>query len=76
MPTDDREGFHTFAAFREAHGLTTTFDCSECRIDEALAYIKRAFTTERICELRQDISQHLAFAPLLKSTMPCKKAAN
>ncbi len=30
---------------------------------------ERAFLTEGIRELRQNISQHLAFAPLLKSTM-------
>ena len=69
MPIDNRENFHTFTAFRKAHGLTTAFGRGKRHIDEALAFIKRDFITESIRELRQNISQHLAFASLLKSTM-------
>lgn len=64
LPIDNREHLHTCAAFREAHGLTTPFGCSTRRLDEAFAFIKGAFITER-----QHISQSLAFAPLVKSTM-------
>src|SRR5512139_2953618 len=69
VPIDNRQNLHTFSAFREAHGLTTPLGRSKRGIDEALAFIKRAFITESIRELRHNISQYLAFAPLLKSTM-------
>jgi hypothetical protein len=36
---------------------------------QGLDYIDRPVLAQRIGELRQNLSQHLAFAPLLKPTM-------
>jgi len=69
MAIHNREDLHAFAAFGQPHGLPAALGRGKRGIDEALAFINRSFVPQRIGQLRQDLAQHLALAPLLEPAM-------
>jgi len=62
----NREVFHAFAAFSEAHSVAAAFGRGNRRIDEALALIDGPFFTQRIYQLFQSVAQHLTLTPRVK----------
>lgn len=69
MALHNRQYFHAFSALREPHGLSAALRCGKHGIEEALAFIMRPFFTQRIRQLDEGLTQHLALAPLLELAM-------
>lgn len=69
MPIHNRQDFHAFAAFGETHSVAATLGRGKRRIDETLVFVEHAPFAQRIGQLREDLAQDLALAPLLKPAM-------
>ena len=69
MTIHNREDFHAFATAGFSDSVASAFGRGKRCIDEALAFVDRAFVAQRIGQLREDLAQHLPFASLLKSAM-------
>ena len=65
----EAQGFHAFAAFREPPDLAAALRSGTRHIDETLAFVDRAFLTQRIGQLGENVTQHLSLIPLLKLAM-------
>src|SRR4030095_14520508 len=50
---------------------TATFRARKRRVDEALALVNFATVTQFVGQLRKNLAQYLAFAPLLEAAMHC-----
>ena len=69
MTIDNRQNLHALATFREPHGLAPALGRRKGGIDETLAFVDRAFLTQRVGQLREHLPQHLALTPLLEPAM-------
>lgn len=69
MSIHNREDFHAFAAFRDAHGVPAALGRRKRGIDETLAFIDRAFVAQRVRQLGQHLAQDFLLTPLLESAM-------
>ena len=65
----EAQGFHAFTALRELHDLAAALRSGTRHIDETLAFVDRAFLTQRIGQLGENVTQHLSLIPLLKLAM-------
>ena len=65
----EAQGFHAFGAFREPPDLAAALRSGTRHIDETLAFVDRAFLTQRIGQLGENVTQHLSLTPLLKLAM-------
>ena len=69
VPIHNRENLHALPAFREVPLVPAALRGGKGRIDETLSFIDPAFIAQRVRQLGQDVPQHLALTPLLKSPM-------
>ncbi len=69
MTIHNREDLHASAPAGRADIVAAALGRGKRGIDEALAFVDRAFFAQRIGQLRENLAQHLAFAPLLKPAM-------
>ena len=69
MAIHNREDLHAFATAGFPDVVAAALGRGTCRIDEALALVDPPFVAQRIRELRENLPQHLACAPLLKAAM-------
>ena len=65
----NREDFHAFAAFGEAHGVAAALRGRKGGVDEALTLVERPFFAQRIGQLSKDLTQHLTLTPVLEPAM-------
>ncbi len=64
----NREDLHAFPTLRESDRLAATLRRGTCRINDTLPRVDGPFVAQRIRQLREDLTQHLALAPLLEPT--------
>ena len=69
MPIHNREDLHAFAPAGFADPVAAALGRGKRRIDEALPLVELPFLAQGIGQLRENLAQHLALAPLLKSAM-------
>jgi hypothetical protein len=69
MAIHNREHLHAVATAGFPNPIAAAFGRGKRRIDETLALVDGPFLTQRVRQLCQNLAQHLALAPLLKSTM-------
>ena len=69
MAIDNRQDLDTLAASGLSNLIATTLGRGKCRINEALALVDLALLAKRVRQLRQNLAQHLAFAPLLEAAV-------
>lgn len=64
MAIHNREDFDAFAALREPHRVAAALGGRKCRVDEAFSLVDRAVFAQGIPQLRENVAQDFAFAPL------------
>src|SRR5215831_4839127 len=69
MAIHNGQNLHALATAGWADALAPTLCRRKGRIDEALALVEVALLTQRIRQLRQDLAQDFALAPLLEPAM-------
>lgn len=69
MAIHNRQDLHPFAPASGADAVAAALRHGQCRIDEALAFVHRAFLAQRVRQLRENAAQNFAFTPLLDPAM-------
>ena len=69
MAIHNRQNLHALAAFRKADRIAPALRGGKGGIDEALAFVDRAFIPQRIGQLGEDLVQHFPLTPLLEPPM-------
>lgn len=65
MAIQNHQDLHAFAPAGGTDALAAAIGRGKRRINAALPLVDRLFDTQRIVELRENLAQYLAFAPLL-----------
>lgn len=69
MAIDNREDLHACPTAGVPNSVVADLDRGTHRIYRTFALVERAFLAQRIRQLGQNLTQDLAFAPLLTATM-------
>ena len=69
MTIHNRKDLHAFAPAGRADALAAALGRGKRRVDETLTLVDGPFLAQRIRQLRENLAQHFALAPLLKPAM-------